>query len=133
MEKSKYFIDSNVFFYAKIGDKKYGECSKKVIRKIYENKIESYIDSVILLEVANALSKFFQDKNIIREELLAIMSLPLTVIEITKDDIVESSKIRELKPYDALHLYIANRVGARIISADSDFDKHGRLDPCEFD
>lgn len=132
MQNNKYFIDSNIFFYAKIGDRKYGECSKKVIRKIYEVEAEGHVDVLVLLEVANALSKFHMKREEITREITAIISLPINIVDVSKEDIVESSEI-DLKPYDALHYYVSRKIDARIISADSDFDKFGRVDPCEID
>ncbi|MCY0882418.1 MAG: PIN domain-containing protein [Acidianus infernus] len=72
MHKTTYFIDSNVFVYAKIGDKKYGKCSQEIIKAIYKGKIEAIIDTVVLLEVANALRKL-KVKDV-EEEILAILT-----------------------------------------------------------
>jgi len=44
----KYFIDSNIFVYAKIGDTE--NAPKKIIKAIYEGKIEAITDNVVLLE-----------------------------------------------------------------------------------
>jgi len=46
-----------VFVYAKTNDRKYGECCQRLIKRVYEGKLSAIIDSVILLEVANALRK----------------------------------------------------------------------------
>lgn len=132
LEKSRYFLDSNVFFYAKIGDKKYGKCCAEIIKAVFEGKIDAYIDSVILSEVANSLRKFFTS-NVVAEEINAILSLPIRVIDVKKEDILESLKQRVLlSPYDSLHYFIAGKYNAKIISADKDFDTVGRIDPCQF-
>jgi predicted nucleic acid-binding protein len=131
LQRGRYFIDSNVFFYAKIGDKKYSRCCQKVIREIFEGEMDPYIDTVVLLEVANALVKFFKTSHIAVEELNAILALPITVVEPKKEEVVASIS-SNLTPYDALHAYIANRIGAKVVSADKDFDEIGRVDPCDF-
>jgi predicted nucleic acid-binding protein len=56
------------------------------------------------------------------EELNAILSLPITVVEPKKEEVVESLSTT-LSPYDALHVYLAKKVRARVISADKDFNK----------
>ncbi|BDC19957.1 PIN domain-containing protein [Acidianus sp. HS-5] len=122
----KYFVDSNVFVYAKIGDKRYGECSQKVIKSIYEGQIKAITDNVVLLEVANALRKLRVSD--IEEEILAILSLPIEIVEAKKEDVLDAVKIQDLSPYDALHYAIAERHSAKVITADKDF-KEG-IDPC---
>jgi len=44
------------------------------------------------------------------------------VIEPKKEEVVESLSTT-LSPYDALHVYLAKKVRARVISADKDFNK----------
>jgi predicted nucleic acid-binding protein len=125
-----FFIDSNIFVYSKINDKKYGKCCQEIIKWIYERKISVIIDSIILLEVANALRKLgIKD---IRDEILAILSLPIKVIDVRKEDIIEAIENPFLSPYDSLHYIISKRLNAKIISADKDFDNVGRIDPCYF-
>ncbi|BDB99475.1 type II toxin-antitoxin system VapC family toxin [Saccharolobus caldissimus] len=123
-----YFVDSNVFVYAKINDKKYGKCCQNIIREIYERKINVIIDNVILLEVANALRKLGVRE--IEDEILAILSLPIRVIDLKQEDIVEAVKDLSLSPYDSLHYLISKKHNAKIISADKDFKE--RIDPCSF-
>lgn len=130
LRKGRYFIDSNVFFYAKIGDKRYGRCCSRVIKKIYSREIEAFIDSLTLLEVSNSMMKFRFPRDEVKNEINAILSLPISVIEIRKEDVVESLKM-ELNPYDALHLLISERMGAQVITADRDFDDFNRVDPCD--
>ena len=124
----KYFIDSNVFVYAKINDKKYGKCCQNIIKKIYEKKIEAIIDNIILLEVANALRKLGVKD--IEDEILAILSLPIRIVDFKQEDIVEATKDLSLSPYDSLHYIVSKKCNAKIISADKDFKV--RIDPCNF-
>lgn len=134
LAKDRYFIDGNVFFYAKIGDKKYGECSARIIREIYLGEIDAYTDSIVLLEVSNSLRKFFGSSKVILDEINAILSLPIKVIDVKKEDILDSLKIgtslNSLSPYDLIHYFISKNYNAKIISADKDFDIVGRIDPC---
>ena len=123
----KYFIDSNVFVYAKLNDKKYGKCCIEIIRKIYENKIDAIIDPMILLDVANALRK--QGVKDVEEGILTILSLPIAVVNLGQEDIMDARKNRDLSPYDSLHYVISKKCNAKIISADKDFKD--RIDPCE--
>lgn len=127
----KYFLDSNIFVYAKINDRVYGECCQRIVRMVYEGRIGALIDSVVLLEVANALRKLgIKD---VEDEVLAILSLPIMVVEITKEDITQAIRNQTLLPYDAVHSMISRRARAKIISADKDFDAAGdRIDPCSF-
>ncbi|BCU69942.1 type II toxin-antitoxin system VapC family toxin [Stygiolobus caldivivus] len=123
-----YFVDSNVFVYAKINDKKYGICCQNIIKKIYEKEVEVIIDNVILLEVANALRKLgVRD---IQDEVLAILSLPIRVIDFKQEDVIEATRDLSLSPYDSLHYVISKKYNAKIISADKDFKE--RIDPCNF-
>ncbi|MEM1646279.1 MAG: type II toxin-antitoxin system VapC family toxin [Ignisphaera sp.] len=122
----KYFIDSNVFVYAKVNDKKYGKCCGEVIRRIYKREIDAAIDSLILLEVANALRKLGVKD--VEDTVLAILSLPISVVDFKKEDVIEAVKDPSLSPYDSLHYIISKRWGAKIVSADSDFKD--RVDPC---
>jgi predicted nucleic acid-binding protein len=126
-----YFLDSNVFVYAKTNDRKYGECCQRLIKRVYEGKLSAIIDSVILLEVANALRKLgIKD---VEDVILAILSLPIRVEEITKEEITQAIRNSSLSPYDSLHYIVSKRAKAKIISADKDFDSTGeRIDPCSF-
>jgi len=98
-----YFVDSNVFVYAKINDKKYGKCCQDIIKKIYEKKIEAIIDNIILLEVVNALRKLGVKD--IEDEILAILPLPIRIVDFKQEDIVEATKDLSLSPYDSLYSF----------------------------
>jgi len=101
------------------------------IKRVYEGKLSAIIDSVILLEVANALRKLgIKD---VEDVILAILSLPIRVEEITKEEITQAIRNSSLSPYDSLHYIVSKRAKAKIISADKDFDSTGeRIDPCSF-
>ncbi|BBD73426.1 hypothetical protein HS1genome_1815 [Sulfodiicoccus acidiphilus] len=123
------FVDSNVFFYAKVGDRRYGECCARVISALYAGRLKGVVDTLVLLEVGNSLRKFNVD---FKSPVEAILSLPLTVYTPSVDDVVEGiavGKERGMSPYDALHAVVAEKLGAKVLSADSDFRE--RLDPCD--
>lgn len=77
------------------------------------------------------MNKFYKHSESISDEIQAILSLPITIINVSKEDIVQSLSETDLGPYDGLHYYLSKSVDAKIISADKDFDKVGRIDPCE--
>ncbi|WOE49976.1 hypothetical protein [Sulfuracidifex metallicus] len=52
---------------------KNGECCKRVIRKVFEGEVDLYIDTVVLLEVANSLAKFLKSPEHMEEELNATL------------------------------------------------------------
>ena len=58
MPKNEFYIDSNIFFYSIIMDRKYGESCAKVVKMIHTKDIRAVISSIIILEVANALRKY---------------------------------------------------------------------------
>ena len=131
----KYFIDSNVFFYAKIMDRKYGKKSASVVHALAGAKIEGVISSLILLELAIALRKYGM-----ADELESVLtSLPALRLDIQSVDSLDVKKAVELfnsyriSPYDCAHVAVMLREGIRnIISADDDFDRVKevvRIDP----
>ena len=97
-----------------------------MIRRIYKREIDAAIDSLILLEVANALRKLGVKD--VEDTVWAILSLPISVVDFKKEDVIEAVKDPSLSPYDSLHYIISKRWGAKIVSADSDFKD--RVDPC---
>lgn len=129
LQRDRYFLDSNVFFYARVGDRNYGKCCRSIVEKVYRREIEAYIDTIVLLEVANAIFKYFKSIQVARDELTALMSLPMKIIDVKPEDVIQALS-PELSPYDAIHIYISHILNAKIISADRDFDMYGRVDPC---
>ncbi|MCD6491909.1 MAG: type II toxin-antitoxin system VapC family toxin [Candidatus Njordarchaeia archaeon] len=132
------FIDSNIFFYSIIRDRKYGNASAKIITHIYERKITATITSIILLEVANALRKYRVQS--IEMKIKSIVSLPIKIFDVNTVTIREAIKLSEqykISPYDATHAVICIRNGINtVISADKEFDKIKeleRIDPLDFE
>ncbi len=134
----KYFIDTNIFFYAKIMDRKYGRSCAKILQALSEGKIDGIISSLILLEVANALSKY----GLVREVKPVLTSIPALPVVIQSIDSLDVKKAVEIfhsyrvSPYDCTHAAVMLREGiSNIISADYDFDRMKevvRTDPLKF-
>ena len=71
------YIDSNVFFYAKIMDRKYGKACAKILEDIANGKIKACISPLVAVEVANALRKYGIKG--IKDTIDAILSLDIEV------------------------------------------------------
>lgn len=135
---SKVYIDSNVFFYAKIMDKSYGQPCSAVLRSLSSGRLEGSISALVPLEVSNALKKYRLSREIVGE-VRAILSLPMEVYPVEPSDVREGAEIygeSEGSPYDCVHAAIMRRYGINeIVSADKDFDRIKglkRLDPKSF-
>ena len=124
---AKYYIDSNIFFYARIMDKRYGEPCSKILRGIFRREIEAVTSVLTPIEVASALRKYGVSREEVRNSIDAMLSLDMEIYEIDRIDIAEAIRISEefdISPYDAVHVAIMKKAGVtRIISADKDFDR----------
>jgi len=130
-----YFIDSNVFFYAKILDREYGDVCAKILDEIVKGELEAVTSTLVVIELANALRKFGLG-NEVKEVIDAVFSLDVPVYEVdslsVRDAAVIFNEFR-ISPYDCVHAAVMKRAGiVDVISADKDFDKIAwikRLDP----
>jgi len=130
-----YFIDSNIFFYAKILDREYGEACAKIVRGIAEGKIRAVTSVLVIIELVNALRKYGlggEAKNVVD----ATFSLGIPIYEIDPSDVRIAMDVFDefrISPYDCVHVVIMKKAGTiNMISADTDFDKIDwikRLDP----
>ncbi len=130
-----YFIDSNVFFYAKILDRAYGNACAKILDKIVKSEIEAVTSTLVVIELANALRKFGLS-NEVKEVIDAVLSLDVPVYEVDSLSVRDAAGIFNefrISPYDCVHVAVMKRARiVDIISADKDFDKIAwikRLDP----
>ena len=130
-----YFIDSNVFFYAKILDLEYGKPCSKILDKIEKGELEAVASTLVVVELANALRKYglYDD---VRDVVDAVFSLEIRFFEVDSLDVRTAVSIFNefrISPYDCVHAAIMKKAGITdIISADKDFDKITwirRLDP----
>lgn len=132
------YVDSNVFFYAKIMDKKYGKACTMVLEDIQNGRLEAATSHLVVLEVANALHKYGLGKDV-KLACSALLSLPLKVYPIDPPIVHEMLRIYErsgIGPYDSTHSAVMIVHGIEeIVSADSDYDrihKIHRIDPFQY-
>ena len=119
-----YYLDSNVFFYAKIRDRKYGDACASILHQVVEGKLSGATSTLALVETSNALRKYGKSSDV-PDEMGAIYSLGLTVHELLNVDVRLATEIfaqTRVNPYDCAHAAIMKRNGLRnIISADTHF------------
>jgi len=130
-----YFIDSNIFFYAKILDREYGDAFAKILRKMERGEIKAVTSTLVIVELANALRKYGLSREV-RAVVDAVFSLDIQVFEVDLLDVRIAAQIFDefkISPYDCVHAAVMKKAGIEeIISADKDFDKINwirRLDP----
>jgi hypothetical protein len=130
-----YFIDSNVFFYAKMLDRKYGDACAKVLDKIVRGELEAVTSTLVVIELANALRKYGLSDEV-KDVVNAVFSLDIGVFEVDSLDVRTAAGIFNefrISPYDCVHAAVMRKARiVDIISADKDFDKIAwikRLDP----
>lgn len=135
---SRVYIDSNIFFYARIMDKSYGESCSSILRSISAGKINASISTLVPIEVVNALRKYRLNRSV-AAEVRAIMSLPIEIHPVEASDVTDAVEVHEESggsPYDCVHVAIMKRHDMNVIvSADRDFDRIGglrRVDPKTF-
>lgn len=121
-----YFIDSNVFFYAKIFDREYGDACARVLGKIEEGELGAATSSLVVVELANALRKYGLSDEV-KDVVDAVFSLDIRVFEVDSMDVRTAARIYDefrVSPYDCVHVAVMKKAGTvEIISADKDFDK----------
>jgi predicted nucleic acid-binding protein len=120
-----HFVDSNVFFYAKIMDKEYGRSSAEVLRKIQEGELTAATSVLVILEVANALKKFGLAKEV-KDTVDSIFSLSMMIVNLDDSDTRNAIDIfhrHRISPYDCAHVAVMKHAEiSNIISADKDFE-----------
>jgi len=133
-----YFIDSNVFFYAKIMDKEYGEDCAKILNTIVRGELKAATSSLGIIELANALRKYGLS-NEVTYVVDAVFSLNIPILQVDPLDVRNAMEIFDefkISPYDCTHAAIMKKAETeKIISADRDFEKITwikRIDPKNF-
>ncbi|MDH5451282.1 MAG: type II toxin-antitoxin system VapC family toxin [Candidatus Bathyarchaeota archaeon] len=120
------FIDSNVFFYAKIFDREYGEACAGVLGKIEKGELEAVTSTLVVVELTNALRKYGLSDEV-KDVVDAVFSLDMRVFEVDSIDVRTAAGIFDefrVSPYDCVHAAVMKKAGVvDIISADRDFDK----------
>jgi predicted nucleic acid-binding protein len=132
------YLDSNVFFYAKIMDGVFGKACAKVLKSVQSGETKGSISALVPLEVANSMAKYGLGAKA-ADEIRAMFSLGLVVHPLEGTDSREVAEVIEetgASPYDCAHAVVMKRHGIReIVSADRDFDKFEwvrRIDPRAF-
>lgn len=132
------YIDSNVFFYAKIMDRKYGKACAKILEDVANGKIKACISPLVAIEVANPLRKYGIKG--IKDTIDAILSLDIEVHPIDEIIVRMAAEIFDkfgISPYDCIHATTLHARGIKeIISADKEFDKIKnikRIDPLRYE
>ena len=119
---AKLYIDSNVFFYAKIMDRVFGKSCSQILREIASGNLQASTSVLVPIEVANALRKYGLAKDV-AEEVHAIFSLGLEVYSLDPTDAREAAEIYAetgIGPYDCVHAAVMKKNGLNeIISADA--------------
>ena len=64
---AKFYIDSNVFFYAKIMDRVFGGPCSEILRSLASGTLEASTSALVPVEVANALRKYGRSKDVAQE------------------------------------------------------------------
>ena len=135
---ARLYIDSNVFFYAKIMDRVFGNACSNVLRSVASGETKASVSALVPIEVANALTKYGLP-NEVPAEIQAIFSMGLEVYPIDDSDAREVAEVFDrtrVSPYDCAHAIVMRRYGLKeIVSADTDFNKFEwvkRIDPRSF-
>jgi len=130
-----YFVDSNIFFYAKIMDKEYGEACARIMNMIVKGDFKAATSSLAIIELANALRKYGLS-NEVTEVVNAVFSLDIQILQVDPLDVRYAIEIFDrfnISPYDCTHAAIMKKAETdKIITADKDFEKImwiKRIDP----
>jgi predicted nucleic acid-binding protein len=132
------YIDTNIWIYAITAHPKYGKKCKQILEKLEKGELKAAISVQVLSEVAGVLHQQFGVKDTV-EHIVAIISYPLEVIDLTPDIVVrgaEYSRDYGILPYDGIHVATAlNQMIKKILSADKELDKVPfieRVDPLDY-
>jgi len=130
-----YFIDSNIFFYAKIMDREYGEACAKILNMIVRGELKAATSSLAVVELANALRKYGLS-NEVADVVDSVFSLDIQILQVDPLDVRNAVEIFDefrISPYDCTHAAVMRKAGTnKIISADREFEKITwikRIDP----
>ena len=138
LAEGPFYVDSNVFLYAAIGDRVFGPSCAGILRRIARSEMKATTSSLALLEFANALRKIGV-KLRPGDAVQALRSLPMPIQGLSAEIAEAGSNLAQATgkgPYDCTHAEVMRAIGlSKIISADKDFDSLPgitRLDPIDF-
>jgi predicted nucleic acid-binding protein len=116
-----FYIDTNIFVYSALAHPIYGKACKQIIDDIQNGRIEVYCSYLVPIELLGSLAQIDIEKASIA--VIAFLSLPVRLIEIDKETILEASRIM-LKTgvsYDSIHAACMKKEGLdSIITEDVD-------------
>jgi len=119
-----YYIDSNIFFYAKIMDKEYGEACARILSMISRGELQVITSSLTLIELSNTLRKYGLGDQV-TGVVDAVFSLDFQIIQVDPTDVRNAMEIFDkfrISPYDCTHVAIMKKAEtSNIISVDRDF------------
>ena len=132
VDKSRYYVDVNVFVYWLGNHPKYGQIAMEYIKKMETSPRGEYVTSALtlyetLVIISGLTGKNLKDMNFVQQVINPLNSIKGLVIEsLRSEDFKKASDLMnecKLDYEDSLHLAVATRTGAQeIISNDKDFD-----------
>ena len=132
VDKSRYYIDVNVFVYWLGNHPKYGQVALDWIKKMETSPRGEFVTSSLtlyetLVIISGLTGKNLKDKNFVQQVINPLTSLRGLIIEsLRSEDFKKASDLMnefKLDYEDSLHLAVATRTGVQeIITNDKDFD-----------
>lgn len=138
------YLDTNIIIYAIENHPRYGKVCTKILLDIQNEKLKCCSSMLLFIETINVLIKINKvlkerdEKQLdIRENIDAILSLPITWFDINFPIIRHASEYDyNVSGVDYIHIATMEVNGIRkIISADNEFDRVDiikRVDPLEY-
>ncbi len=125
MAEGLFYVDSNVFLYASIGDRVFGPSCAQILRRIARSELKATTSSLALLEFANAIRKTGV-KLRPGDAIQALRSLPMPIQDLSAglaEAGIHLAQASGKSPYDCAHVEVMRSLHiSKIISADKDFD-----------
>jgi predicted nucleic acid-binding protein len=127
VDKSRFYVDVNVFVYWLGNHPKYGQVALEWIKKMETSPRGEYVTSALTLYETLAIIGGLTGKNFIQQVINPMTSIKGLVIEpLRSEDFKKAADLLNEFKFDyedSLHLAVAIRTGAQeIISNDKDFD-----------
>lgn len=138
------YIDTNIFVYAIENHPKYGKSCARILSDVQEKRIEASCSVLVLVELINVLAKLNKvlsskgvKKLVIADNIAAVLSLPITWIDLDFF-IIETASAYDygINGVDYVHISSmeANSI-TEVLSADHELDKVKsikRIDPSDY-
>ncbi len=139
-----YYIDTNVFIYAIENHPRYGRACTKILRDVQEKRIEVSASVLVLVEIISVLvrlNKVLSSKDeaklVIRDNISAVQSMPITWMDLDFL-IIERASTYDYAINGVDYLHVAtmdvNSI-TEVLSADQELDRVKsikRIDPNDY-